>query len=59
MGREKRKMRTIERESIDAAFSGGSGHSSIEVSVMEMERRTRIISFAADDNQLVGRIIRD
>jgi hypothetical protein len=37
MLREKRKWKTHERESTDAAHRGGAARSSVEVSVMEME----------------------
>ena len=43
MIREKPKWRTHEGESTDAGHRGGPTHSSVEVSVMEMERRGWII----------------
>lgn len=43
MLRERHKMRTIEADSTEALFSGGLGRSSVEASVMEVERRTGAI----------------
>jgi len=43
MVREKLKWRTHESESTDAEHGGGPTHSSVEVSVMGMERRGWII----------------
>ena len=43
MVREKLKWRTHEGESTDAEHRGGPTRSSVEVSVMEMERRGWII----------------
>ena len=43
MIREKFKWRTHEGESTDAGHRGGPTYSSVEVSVMEMERRGWII----------------
>jgi hypothetical protein len=43
MIREKLKWRTHESESTDAEHGGGPTRSSVEVSVMEMERRGWII----------------
>ena len=43
MVREKPKWRTHEGESTDAGHRGGPTRSSVEVSVMEMERRGWII----------------
>jgi hypothetical protein len=43
MIREKLKWRTHESESTDAEHRGGPTRSSVEVSVMEMERRGWII----------------
>jgi len=55
MLRERLKMRTIEAESIDAVFSGGLGCSSDEASVMEVERRARVICLRRIDNRRSGR----
>ncbi len=43
MGREKLKWRTHESKSTDAEHGGGPTRSSVEISVMEMERRGWII----------------
>ncbi len=43
MVREKLKLKTHEGESTDAGHRGGPTHSSVEVSVMGMERRGWII----------------
>jgi hypothetical protein len=56
MLRERPKMRTIEAESIDAAFSGGLGCSSDEASVMEVKRRAGVICLRRTDNRRSGRI---
>lgn len=39
MSREKRKWRPHKRESTDAGHRGGATRSSVEASVMEVERR--------------------
>ena len=56
MLRERHKMRTIEAESIDVAFSGGPGRSNEEASVMEVERRAGVIRLRRIDNRRNGRI---
>jgi len=56
MLRERHKMRPIEAESIDVAFSGGLGRSSEEASVMEVERRAGAICLRRTDNRWSGRI---
>ena len=43
MLREKLKWRTHESESIDVQHGGGTTRNSDEVSVMEMERRGRVV----------------
>ena len=43
MLREKLKWRTHEGESIEVQHGGGTTRSSDEVSVMEMERRGRVV----------------
>ena len=48
---EKRKWRSHERESTDAAHGGGAIRSSDEVSVMEMERRGWIVQLCLLVNQ--------
>jgi len=55
MLREKHKMRTIEAESINVVYSGGSGCSSDESSVMEVERRAGAICLRRTDNRVSGR----
>ena len=55
MLRERHKMRTIEAESIDAVFSGGTGCSSEEASVMEVKRRAGVICLRRIDNRRSGR----
>ena len=57
MLRERPKMRTIEAESIDVAFSGGLGCNSDEASVKEVERRAGVICLRRIDNRIGGRII--
>jgi len=56
MLRERHKMRTIEAESIEVAFSGGLGCNSDEASVMEVERRAGVICLRRTDNRKSGRI---
>ena len=56
MLREMHKMKNIEAYSIDAVFSGGSGRSRDEASVMEVERRARAICLGRTDNRKSGRI---
>ncbi len=56
MLRERHKMRTIEVDNIDVAFSGGLGCSSDEASVMEVERRAGAICLRRTDNRKSGRI---
>ena len=56
MLRERHKMRTIEAENIDVAFSGGLGCNSDEASVMEVERRAEVICVRRIDNRRSGRI---
>lgn len=51
MLRERYKMRTIEAESIDVAFSGGLGCNSDEASVMEVKQRAGVICLRRIDNR--------
>ena len=51
MVREKRKWRSHERESTDAEHSGGPTRSSVEISVMEAERRGWLIRLYDQVNQ--------
>ena len=51
MLREKRKWRTHKRESTDAGHGGGPTRSSVEVTVIEMERRGWIIQLYDSVNQ--------
>jgi hypothetical protein len=39
---ERHKIRTIEADSTGALFSGGLGRSSVEASVMEVEKRAGV-----------------
>ena len=56
MLREKRKWRSHERKSTDAAHRGGVARSSVEVSVMEMERRGCIVRLSSGDQPETGGI---
>ena len=55
MLREKRKWRSHKRESTDAAHGGGIARSSVEVSVMEIERRGCIVRLSSGGSTGNGR----
>jgi len=59
MLREKFKWRPHKNESTDAEHSGGPPRSSDEVSVMEMERRRRIIQPDLEVNHRMGGIFEE
>ena len=59
MLRENFKWRTHKRESTDAEHGGGLTRSSVEVSVMEMERRRRVIQPDLEVNQKMGGIFEE
>jgi hypothetical protein len=56
MIKERHKMRTIEAESTEALYSGGLSRSSVEASVMEVERRAGVIRLGTINNHNYGRI---
>jgi hypothetical protein len=55
MPREKPKWRSHEGQSTDAGHRGGLARSSVEVSVMGMERRGQITQSSRGVNQVIGR----
>jgi hypothetical protein len=55
MKREKAKWRTHKAESTDAAYRGGTARSSVEASVMEVERRGCVIHVLTIDQLCQGR----
>jgi hypothetical protein len=59
MLREKFKWRSHKNESTDAEHSGGPPRSGDEVSVMEMERRRRVIQPDLEVNQNMGGIFEE
>ena len=59
MLRERHKMRAIEAESIDVAFSGGLGCNSGEASGMEVERRAKAICLHKLTTVFTGGLICD
>ena len=52
-------MRTIEADNTDASLSGGISRSSVEASVMGVERRAKAICLGMINNHNDGRINHD